>query len=354
MYRKFLSCGSLLIMLTLLMTGAIGCTTKGDQKTAASTEPATERYFIFDTIVSLRVYDERMTTRHFDEVRALLERIDQRMNRQLAGSEIDQVNQAAGKSEVSVSEETFKVVQTAIDYAAASGGHFEPTVGPLVDLWGIGGEHPAVPKEDELAAAMQRMNYKDVILNPASNAIRLEKEGMSLDLGAIAKGYAADVIADYLQQQGFRSAIIDLGGNILAMGSKPDGSPWNIGIQDPEKDRGQSLGTLEVVNKTIVTSGVYERFFEAEGTVYHHILSPFTGYPVDNDLLSVTIVTDTSMDADAMSTSVFSLGLTEGRQFVESRDDADAIFVTTDHQIYLTSGLTDTFKLTNDNYQLAE
>ncbi|WP_456288992.1 FAD:protein FMN transferase [Paenibacillus sp. AK002] len=354
MYRKFLSCSSLLIMLTLLMTGAIGCTTKADQKTAASNEPAAERYFIFDTIVSLRVYDERMTPRHFDEVRALLERIDQRMNRQLAGSEIDQVNQAAGKSEVSVSEETFNVVQTAIDYAAASGGHFEPTVGPLVDLWGIGGEHPAVPKEDELAAAMQRMNYKDVILNPASNAIRLKKEGMSLDLGAIAKGYAADVIADYLQQQDFRSAIIDLGGNILAMGSKPDGSPWNIGIQDPEKDRGQSLGTLQAVNKTIVTSGVYERFFEAEGTVYHHILSPFTGYPVDNDLLSVTIVTDTSMDADAMSTSVFSLGLTEGRQFVESRDDADAIFVTTDHQIYLTSGLTDTFKLTNDHYQLAE
>ncbi|SEL51986.1 thiamine biosynthesis lipoprotein [Paenibacillus sp. cl141a] len=354
MYRKFLSCGSLLIMLTLLMTGAIGCTTKADQKTAASTEPAAERYFIFDTIVSLRVYDERMTPRHFDEVRALLERIDQRMNRQLAGSEIDQVNQAAGKSEISVSEESFKVVQTAIDYAAASGGHFEPTVGPLVDLWGIGGEHPAVPKEDELAAAMQRMNYKDVILNPASNAIRLKKEGMSLDLGAIAKGYAADVIADYLQQQGFRSAIIDLGGNILAMGSKPDGSTWNIGIQDPEKDRGQSLGTLEVVNKTIVTSGVYERFFEAGGKVYHHILSPFTGYPVDNDLLSVTIVTDTSMDADAMSTSVFSLGLTEGRKFVESRDDAEAIFVTTDHQIYLTSGLTDTFKLTNDHYQLAE
>lgn len=354
MYRKLLSYSSLLIMLTLMMTGSIGCTTTADQKVAASNEPATERYFIFDTIVSLRVYDERMTSQHFDEVGALLERIDQRMNRQLADSEIDRVNQAAGKSQVSVSEETFKVVQTAIDYAAASGGHFEPTVGPLVDLWGIGGEHPAVPKENELTAAMQRMNYKDVVLNPASHAIQLKREGMSLDLGAIAKGYAADVIAEYLQQQDFHSAIIDLGGNILAMGAKPDGSPWNIGIQDPGKDRGQSLGTLEVVNKTIVTSGVYERFFEADGKVYHHILSPFTGYPVDNDLLSVTIVTDTSMDADAMSTSVFSLGLAEGRKFVESRDDADAIFVTTDHQIYLTSGLTQTFKLTNDDYQLAD
>lgn len=108
------------------------------------------------------------------------------------------------------------------------------------------------------------------------------------------------------------------------------------------------------MNKTIVTSGVYERFFESEGNVYHHILSPFTGYPVDNDLLSVTIVTDTSMDADAMSTSVFSLGLAEGRRFIESRDDAEAIFVTKDHQIYLTSGLTETFNRTNDDYQLAE
>lgn len=354
MHRKLLSYISLFTMLALLLVGPMGCSSTADQKTAATIEPATERYFIFDTIVSVRVYDDRMTSQHFEEIGAQLERIDQRMNRQLSGSEIDQVNQAAGKKEVSVSDETFKVIQTAIDYAAASGGHFEPTIGPLVDLWGIGSENPTVPAEDKLSAAMQRMSYKDVVLNPENHSIRLKKEGMSLDLGAIAKGYAADVIADYLQQQDFHSAIIDLGGNILAMGAKPDGSPWNIGIQDPGEKRGKHLGTLKVVNKTIVTSGVYERFFEADGKLYHHILNPFTGYPVDNDLLSVTIVTETSMDADAMSTSVFSLGLDEGRRFVESRGDAEAIFVTTDHQIYLTSGLTDTFKLTNEEYQLAK
>ncbi|EFU43164.1 ApbE family lipoprotein [Paenibacillus vortex V453] len=355
MYRTFFSFGSKLVMSAILLIGLIGCASTTDRKEAAvSTAPATERYFIFDTIVSLRVYDERMTSQHFDEVRGLLEQIDQRMNRLLAGSEIDQVNQEAGASAVSVSEETFKVVQTAVDYAAASGGHFDPTIGPIVDLWGIDSEHADVPEDRKLTAAMQKIDYKNVTLDPSSHAIMLKKKGMSLDLGAIAKGYAADVIADYLQQQDFKSAIIDLGGNVLAMGAKPNGSPWNIGIQDPGEQRGQHLGTLEVVNKTIVTSGVYERFFESEGNVYHHILSPFTGYPVDNDLLSVTIVTETSMDADAMSTSVFSLGLAEGRRFIESRDDAEAIFVTKDHQIYLTSGLTETFNRTNDDYQLAE
>lgn len=354
MYRKFFSFSGKLLLLTILLIGSIGCTSTADQKEVLNTEPATERYFIFDTIVSLRVYDKRMTSQHFDEVRGLLEQIDLRMNRLLAGSEIDQVNQAAGASAVSVSEETFKVVQTAVDYAAASGGHFDPTVGPLVDLWGIGSEHAAVPEEGKLSAALQQIDYKKVTLDQTSHSIMLEKTGMSLDLGAIAKGYAADVIAEYLQQHDFKSAIIDLGGNILAMGAKPNGSPWNIGVQDPGEQRGQHLGTLEVVNKTIVTSGVYERFFESDGKVYHHILSPFTGYPVDNDLLSVTIVTDASMDADAMSTSVFSLGLAEGQRFIEGRDDAEAIFVTTDHQIYLTSGLMQAFKLTNDDYQLAE
>lgn len=354
MHRKLLSYASLFAVLALLLVGPTACSSTADQNSAATIEPATERYYIFDTIVNVRVYDDRMTSQHFEEIGAQLERIDQRMNRQLAGSEIDGVNQAAGKKEVRVSEDTFEVIQTAIHYAEASGGRFEPTIGPLVDLWGIGSENPAVPAEDELTSAVQRMNYKHVILRPQTQSILLKQEGMSLDLGAIAKGYAADVIADYLLQQDFHSAIIDLGGNILALGSKPDGTPWNIGIQDPGKKRGQHLGTLQVVNKTIVTSGIYERFFEADGKLYHHILNPYTGYPVDNDLLSVTIVTDTSMDADAMSTSVFSLGLQEGRRFVESRGDAEAIFVTTDHQVYLTSGLTHHFNLTNEEYQLAK
>lgn len=347
-YRRCL--GIIVIILALL--GSTGCGAQAGSIESESRLPISDHYFIFDTIVNLRVYDERITPEHFAEMKELLDGIDGKMNRLREGSELDRVNQNAGRSPTPVSDETYRIVSTALQYAAASGGHFDPTVGPLVELWGIGSESAAVPDQQQLADALQLIDYTSVSLDESSHSISLPQAGMSLDLGAIAKGYAADVLAAYLKEQGFESAIIDLGGNILALGAKPDGSSWSIGVQDPEQARGQHLGVLKVKDKTIVTSGVYERFFEEQGKVYHHILSPFDGYPVDNDLQSVTIVTEGSMDADAMSTAAFSLGMQEGRKFIERLETAEAIFVTKDREIYVTSGLKQGFQLTNDTYRL--
>ncbi|MNH26479.1 Thiamine biosynthesis lipoprotein ApbE precursor [compost metagenome] len=157
-----------------------------------------------------------------------------------------------------------------------------------------------------------------------------------------------------MKENGFESAIIDLGGNVLAMGPKPGGHDWSIGIQAPDEKRGTHLGLIKVKDKTIVTSGIYERFFKENGVVYHHILDPDDGYPVANDLLSVTIVTQYSMDADALSTSAFSLGLEEGMRFIEARQNTDAIFITENKDIYVTSGLRGQFELTNSDYHLIE
>jgi FAD:protein FMN transferase len=348
-----------LYLLLLLIVVLAGCGRQGEGAgTAAGSGarelPISESYFIFDTLVSVRVYDEGVTPAHFAEIEELLHTIDKQMNRQLEGSELDLVNRQAGKQAVQVSEQTYYVVDTALRYAEASGGKFEPTVGPLVDLWGIGQEGASVPAVGEIDEALSFVDYRQVELDPAARTIKLQSPGMSLDLGAIAKGYAADVIAEYLRSQGFESAIIDLGGNILAMGSKPDGSPWTVGIQDPSENRGEHIGLIRVTDKTIVTSGVYERYFVEDGAAYHHIFDLDTGYPVNNGLLSVTIVTDRSIDADAMSTTIFSLGLEEGLAFVEKRGGTDALFITTEGLVYASSGLADYLEMTDKNYRLVE
>lgn len=342
----------LLVMLLVGLAGlAAGC--GGNQADKLMNNPPSQTYYMFDTIVNVRVYDERVSEEHFDEIGNILARIDQEMNRQLEGSEIAKVNQQAGQAAaIEVSEETIQVVQTALGFAESSGGSFDPTVGPIVDLWGIGSENAAVPDSETLVRKLELVDYTAVLVDDTKRTIQLTKGGMAIDLGAIAKGYAADVIADYLRDNGFTSAIIDLGGNILVMGRRPDGSPWTIGVQTPSEDRGQHLGSLKVADKTVVTSGVYERFFKDNGKVYHHILDTKNGYPVENNLLSVTIVAELSIDADALSTTVFSLGLEEGIQYIESRGDAEAIFVTTDKEIIVTSGLAGQLHLTNEEYRL--
>jgi len=341
--------------LMLLVVFMVGCSNSAPNGgTAAVKEPKSDSFFVFDTIVSIRIYDDKATEKNFQEIKELTHVIDTQISRNLDTSEISKVNQAAGKKAVAVSDKTFYVVQKALMYSELSKGQFDLTIGPLVSLWGIGKEGAHVPNKPNLDAALSKINYKDVLLDESKKEIKLAKEGMEIDLGAIGKGYAADEIADYLHKNNFNSAIIDLGGNIIAVGVKPDGALWNIGIQDPKEERGNQIGKMKVDNKTIVTSGIYERFFVENDVHYHHILSPKTGYPVNNNLSSVSIVTDKSIDADGLSTSVFALGLEEGKKFVDGLDNVEAIFVTSDQKVYITDGLKGNFELTNNLYQLCE
>ena len=171
-----------------------------------------------------------------------------------------------------------------------------------------------------------------------------------MDLGAIAKGYTADEVKKVLLNNKINSALINLGGNVYAIGTNPDGDDWNIGIQNPLSTRGEYLGTISVTDKSIVTSGNYERFFIKDGIRYHHIFDPKTGYPAEEGLISTTIVSDKSIDGDALSTSTYILGLDKGIKLVESIKGVEAIFVTKDKKVYVTPGLKNNFKLTSKEF----
>jgi len=274
----------------------------------------------------------------YNDVFSRIREIENMMSVNIPSSDISLVNAAAGIEPVQVHEEVFMVIKRALHYAQLSGGAFDPSVGPLVSLWGIGGSSPRVPSQEEIDEALPLVNWQDVELDEETHSVFLTHIGIALDLGAIAKGYAADVAAALIKDAGIDRAIINLGGNILTCGERKDGKPWRVGVQNPNDERNTYIGILQVRGKSVVTSGVYERFFEEEGRRYHHIFSPDSGYPADNGLLSVTIAAPFSIDADALSTAVFVLGYERGAALIESLEETEAVFIFSDLSVRKTSG----------------
>ncbi len=240
-------------------------------------------------------------------------------------------------------EEALPLTAKGLEYSKISKGAFDITVAPVSSLWDFTSGAKKIPAKTEIEEALPLVNYKNVELSDAR--IRFEKQGMGLDLGAIAKGYIADKMKEFLISKGVKSAIIDLGGNVLCVGKRPDNKPFRIGIQRPFAGRSETVATVEIEDKSVVSSGIYERYFEKNGTLYHHILNPKTGYPYENDLVSVTIISDKSVDGDGLSTSCFALGLEEGMALVESLDGIHAVFITADGKLHLTKGLEEELEL---------
>lgn len=296
--------------------------------------------FAMGTLVQVRAYAP--AGRADEAVEAAMARIrevEAHMSVSVPSSDTAAVNRGAGGLPTKVGEDTLYVVKKALEYGALSGGKFDVAVGPLVQLWGIGTDHARVPAPSEIEAAKSLVDYRGVKLDDSAGTIGLEKPGMALDLGAIAKGFAADKAAEALVEHGVRSAFIDLGGNILVVGSRPDGSPWRVGIQDPWRERGATFGVVPVRDAAVVSSGTYERFFEKDGKRYHHIIDPDTGYPAETGIASVTILAHRAVDADALSTTVFLLGPSRGMDLVTGFPGVEAVIVTDDRQVIVSPGL---------------
>ncbi|NBK22763.1 MAG: FAD:protein FMN transferase [Spirochaetia bacterium] len=317
-------------------------------------EPQGQSFLMLGTVCKITIYDNP-TEEAFRASFARLKEIEDRMSLRNQKSEISEVNRYAGKREVVVSSDTFSVIRKALEIAVLSKGAFDPTVGPLVQAWDIGGDNPRKPPQDEIDSLLPLIGYDRVILDEGTSSVFLQDEGMVLDLGGIAKGYAADEVARILHEHGVEHAIVNLGGNVLTLGNKTDGKPWKIGVQDPEALRGEYVMILSLTDQTLVTSGPYERFLELDGEVYHHILNTKTGYPVKSDYTSVSIVTKNSLLADALSTSLYALGYDDGMALINTLDDVEAIFMTKDKKILLSEGLksgTLQYSVTDPSYSM--
>lgn len=301
------------------------------------------------TINQLKVYGKN-SEKAIEEAFNRLNEIDDKMSVFKNDSEVSKINQFAGKKTQAVSEDTYFVIENAVKYCAISEGAFDITVRPLAALWNIGSEEPVIPSSVEIENKLKRVNYKDIILDEDNKAVFLKNRNQEIDLGGIAKGYAADEVKNILVKNNIKNALINLGGNIFALGNKVDGTPWIVGIQNPIEERGEFVGTISVVNKSVVTSGNYERYFVKDGKRYHHIINPKTGYPVEGEIISATIISDKSIDGDGLSTGVYIMGLYKAIKLIEETAGVDAIFITKEKEIYVTSGIRENFILTNNEF----
>ena len=290
--------------------------------------------FQMDTVVTITLYDWTDETA-IDAAFREIDRLEALLSVQKPGSDLDRLAQAAGQDWVDIAPETQEVLELAKDYFARSGGLLDVTAGPLIDLWDInnGGHYPT---SEELEAVLPLVNGED--LQVEEGRAYLARPGMKADLGSNAKGYIADRVKDLLLDLGVKHAVLDLGRNILLIGGKSDEIPFRVGVQDPNGDQGELLAVVEAANKSLVTSGVYERYFEHDGKRYHHILDPETGYPVDNGLAAVSILSDDSANGDALSTTCLLLGQEKGLALIESLPGVEALFVAEDGTLTPSSG----------------
>ncbi|QQY80426.1 thiamine biosynthesis lipoprotein [Keratinibaculum paraultunense] len=335
------------IFILLIILFVVGCTNNQSQ-------PLEKTDFLMDTVINIKIYDNQ-DKKIMDMAMDRLKEIESRMSVTIANSDISKINESAGIKPVQVHEDVYYVIKKAKYFAELSQGAYEPTIGPLVELWNItdvhGEERKSIPTEEEIEEKMSLIDYNDLVLME-DNQVYLKRKGMKLDLGGIVKGYAADEVKRIFKNNGIQSAIIDLGGNIYALGEKVNGESWRIGIQDPFNIIGNYIGILSVKNQSIVTSGDYERYFLYKGERYHHIIDPKTGYPVKNGLAGVSVVSDKSIDGDALSTALFVLGIEEGTELINQLEDIDEIFITKQKEVYIQEKLKDKFILKDKDFKL--
>lgn len=319
-------------ILSLLLFILTGCSGKA--------QPYSKTDFCFDTAVTLTIYNSASAADDanalLDEALALCHTYDDMLSRTKEGSDIYRINHAGGDW-TTVSDETVNLIQSGLEYCKMTGGEIDITIAPVKDLWDFSGsEDVHMPSQDEIAKQLTHVNYSQIEIK--GNKIRLGDPEAAIDLGFIAKGYIADHIRAFLLENGVKSALINLGGNIAVIGEKPDGNAFQIGIQKPFAPAGTYCTTVSSSQKvtatsSVVTSGIYERSFEYNGKLYHHILDCETGMPAQTDLSGVTIITDSSLHADALSTTCLLLGLDKGLSYIEGLPDVEAVFITTDGKI---------------------
>ncbi|NLW91654.1 MAG: FAD:protein FMN transferase [Syntrophomonadaceae bacterium] len=325
------------LLILIILVSFAGCGLRKSQ-------PVQVQEFALGTMINQQVYGAN-AQKAADEVSARIKTLDALWTINQPGGDINKLNRHAGQGYIKLQPETIDILTRARRISDLSGGTaFDITVAPLVKAWGIGTDHARIPSDEAIKRLVGLVDYRDVQVDQASGSASLARAGQMVDLGGIAKGYIGDLVRDIYKKNGVTSAFANLGGNVVVLGSKPDGNPWKVGIQNPRSQNGQIVGVVDVIDKAVVTSGDYQRYFIKNGKRYCHILNPKTGYPPDSGLMSVTIIAASSTDADGMS-KAYVLGLDQGIELIRHYGKAEAIFITNDKKIYVTPGLNGKFHL---------
>lgn len=316
-----------------------------DEKTKDKVdEPETRDIFAMDTYMTLSAYGKN-AKKGLDAAVDEINRIEQLVSTGIDTSEISQINKN-GKG--SVSEDTGYLINRSKEIYESTNGAFDITIYPIMQAWGFPTEKYRVPEKEELKKLRNLMGADHVLYDEKNKEVKLEKTGMKIDLGGIAKGYTSSKVIDIFKENGISNAVISLGGNVQTLSGKPDGSDWRVAVENPA-DTGSYIGVLSIKDKAVITSGGYERYFEQDGKTYHHIIDPATGYPANNGLTSVTIVSDDGTLADGLSTSLFIMGPKKAQEYWKKhKDEFDMILVKEDGNILVSEGIADNFTSDSD------
>lgn len=327
-FSKYFTIFALIISLFTCMISLTSCS---DKKSSVS-----DTGFYFDTAVTITLYNATETT--LKECFKICDKYEKLFSNTIESSDISKINSNSKSGKyTTVSNETVELIKAGIHYGDISSGKFDITIGYLSELWNFSGDSPKVPDNTSIENIITHIDYNNISIN--GNEVLLTDSEAKLDLGGIAKGYIADKLKEYLKKQNISKGIINLGGNILLIGSKPDNSNYNIGLQKPFGSDDDVIAIVNANDLSIVTSGIYERYFYENNKLYHHILNTSTGYPEENNLLAVTIISKSSTDGDGLSTSAYLLGLEDGMNLIESIDGVEAVFIDKDYKLHLSSGL---------------
>ena len=355
-----------LILCTVLVCPMLlftGCQNTTGTSTATEKEPISISSIKLNTAIQITIYDSQDKSL-LDDCLALCDRYELIFSRTNENSELYKLNHRKDTSDKDpnadgqtipypisgtadtwhISEDLASLLSQGLSITRESDGAFDIAIAPLTSLWDFTAEDPKVPDDAAIQKALPLCSSDGVTIDDQD--ITLPSDDIQFDVGAIAKGYIADRMKDLLVKKGVNSAIINLGGNVLCIGSKPDGTPFKVGIQKPFADRNETEAVMDITGKSVVSSGIYERCFKQGGKLYHHILNPQTGYPYDNGLISVTIISDQSVDGDALSTTCFALGLEDGLKFAEKKG-VQAVFITEDYELHYTDGFQDEINVTD-------
>ena len=316
----------LLLMLIAVMLLCGGCSAEKELPKVS------EVGFYLDTVITLTAYTENGQV--LKDAMEECGRYEKLLSRTVEGSDVWRINHAQG-APVEVSDDTAAILRCAAWISEKSGGAFDVTIAPASTMWDFTSGEAALPDAEALAKAAELVDYTKIRLE--GNTVTLP-EGMMIDLGGIAKGYIADQVKNYLKERGVEHAILSFGGNIVAIGKKPDGTDWKVGIQDIDKPTGEYMLVAANRGGSTVTSGIYERGFDLEGVHYHHLLNPKTGWPEQNELASVTILSESSIEGDALATAAFILGTEKGLELIESLENTEAVFIARNREVTFSSG----------------